>query len=461
MPDNDAHNAGQEPREMTPREAVMEALRAAAEEQARAQAVKDFLYEGLESLRRKSGGKFYFAEGLVASGYIMLRTNIEMETATSPTWLAIALNEQYDVFTNAPDADSPPAASFEPSQKEIDDANAYVEQQAAQTIGDLSPAQRQKIYNDYLKQLREAAVRNQQTNNSLTPTTAAAALAAIAKEAALHSYIACMPDDAGVNITEAEKAVLDGLRGGIRQREDEIMLVDGAAKPFTEGLKLLEKLSDGGIEVTSQMCTGRSAIEIKIMAPTLDEYSEPFKTQFLKVDIGGQVSFGDNNANYPQEKYEALNEEHIDALLTEIAKSAFFAGKIRSMPAKLAGDASAEQKTVLKALHTAEGEREMAHIAADSLIEGLNTLKSEFYGQFNFDVVELKDKADVAIILNPGKSSVAQITTDKNGIIRMGDNSYDGLDSLAVNKALTKITQDFMAERPRLNSTALRPRPQP
>ena len=447
MSDNHAENVNAD--DINPQEIIRRAMRELAAEVTQLRADRDLLMEGLAFLNKQSNGRFFVRQiAAPEEGTTLLESNLELETPPGTFVrknLRVAVNAEGKIFTNLPNPNYVPKP-FEPTQEQIDEINASVDNYGPPHGGPNDPSRQQK-YDQSMERLKRAA-EAMQANATATPAKPAATLTDLAKRAALNGRVSAMPDDTGTAATPAQRAVLDGLRQGLRQREVEMTTVEGMAKPLITGLEFLQDLSGGTLGISSGVIADGSSMMIEVKAITLEsEYEEPFKTQFIKVGADGKVKLGTDRINYGPEEYDVLEKQDVEILKT-LAKAAAFAGKIADTPARLGDDAGTEQKAVLEAVHQAQGEREMARVAAHYIEEGLRELQLAMGEDFSFEIKEPTDRGDVDLIINPWQPSKQEITVNGNGAVKIGKNEYNAFDPASLTAALTNITRNAMLQAP-------------
>jgi len=425
--------------DVIPADIVRKVMQETAAEMTRVRTAQDFIEEGFAFLQEKSGRKFSFGErAQTHAESVILGTNLRITQKTAASSLSealnVSINARGEISTNAPEAGNPafdaPAAAYEPSQEDKDLAASEADHYAALN-GGLSQEAWQEAYDDSLEESRARRERLENKTH-FAPTTATAALTTFARRAVLQGYISYMP--AVDNPTAAQQAILDGIQQGMRQHEVKIKALRGAAKPFLSGLELLQSLSDGKINVTYKISLDQGYTEIRVDA------AKPFKTQFIKINTAGKIQLADAQGNYKSHEYDSLEGQDIK-LLEGIAKAAVYAGKVSSASGVQVDAAESEKIAVLKAIHAAQGEREMARVTASYITDGLAPLKEQLGELFNLKVAEHTGRADLVLTINPGTSSALQMTVNSNGRIKIHNDEYNAFDADALTRALAKITR--------------------
>ena len=448
MSDNQNETAGFDG-DINPQEIIRNTMRELAAEVTQLRAQRDLILDGLTFLNEQSYGRFYFKHLTpTETGTLLLETNLQLETPPGTydkKKLRVAINAESKIFTNIM-APSPASEPNEPTQEQINEVNTRVAEHAA-AYGELNDQSRQQLYDQFMRNLLANAA-----TATATPANAAAALTDIAKRVVLDGRISAMPNDPGAAATPAQRAILDGLRQGFKQRQADMTALEGAAKPLRNGLEFLQSLSSDNLEISAGVIADGNSMLIEVRAITLmDENEEPFKTRYIQVSANGKIKQGTDRFNYEPNEYDVLEEQDME-ILKDIARAAAFAGKIVITPAAQGEDAPREQKVVADALQQADGERVMARLAASYIREALQTLQTEIGGSCEFEDKEPTDRGDVDFVINRWKSSQQEITVNGDGDVKIGAEEYNVFRPASLTAALKKITRTAMLQAPTIKA---------
>jgi hypothetical protein len=220
-------------------------------------------------------------------------------------------------------------------------------------------------------------------------------------------------------------------------------VIQNTAQVFLAAAEYLKQLSRGAIDVGTSFNAAQQALKINLKTgPAWGTYTTDVFAQGATLQVNG-----DGSVLYNDTLYNAQNENDVKTLLQALARNVYFSEKISFPPTTPPENASLEQRVIIDALQEAQAGRDVAHVVAGKLSGRLfDDMQGQFYKDDTVQHSLSRSRSpDIDLTITRGEFAVAQISVDKNGMITVDQQEFNGLDADGIDAAMKKIRKVYTA----------------